>query len=236
LINYYQKSKTLKNILSPMIFKRIISQITAALFLSSLDYGIASASPTYRNDCDPIARNYTSGKIICKGEVSNISGPTRLFCFLNQQWLDLTHLSVVGNVCDSPKITSEETLKRCTQFNQGKPGCRISKGTNSVGKPELIEPYSSTLINGRPDFFWAKTLDARNYLIQVKGKGVSWSKETKSTVLSYPKGQPSLVPGEVYQVTTTALSGSTPLTSDTTTLTVLPYSETHIPLIQRVKK
>jgi hypothetical protein len=208
-----------------MTIKKIIGPITAATFLSTVNYGLTQAAPSYRTDCEPIARNYKSGKIVCKGDVLDVKAPITLFCFLNQKWMDMTHISVAGNVCEAPKTTRRGTIKRCTQFNAGNPSCDVSKGGSSIDKPEIIAPYTGTLIDGRPHFSWAKVPTATSYVIQLSGKGVAWSQETTSTDLTYPSSQPPLRPGEIYQVVTTAFEGATPLESDTTALTMLPSAE-----------
>lgn len=204
--------------------KQTIGPITAATFVFATNYSVAQASPSYRADCDPVARNYNTGKIICKNDVLNGNSSYKLFCFLNQQWVNVTHVAVVGNFC-SRNVVNRDTLKRCTQFNTNNEKCGTAKGDNAIGKPEIIKPYTGILMNKRPDFEWVKVPGATSYFLEVSGNNLAWSRQTSATALAYPTDQPALVPGEVYRIVTTALAGSRLLSAESMAVTTLSTAE-----------
>lgn len=214
-----------------MTFKRVFSQLAAATFLSSALANNTNAAPSSKPGCDPLARVYSgnaqisAGEVICKkGSQNKISGPLRLLCFLNHQWVEVTKISLVGKICEYPEGNKKEQHYRCTQYSQDDCG-GMSKGGNSSNTPEVLVPYSSSLINDRPYFAWAKVVKATEYQVQLNGKGVSWTKIINSTALAYPSEQPSMKSGEVYQLIVTALSGSMPIASESSAFNLLSESE-----------
>ena len=207
-----------------MFFKQIVGPIVVATFAFAVDCSVTQALPSYKASCDPVARNYATGKIICQNDVLNGSSPYKLFCFLNQQWFNVTHVSIIGDFC-SQSVVNRDTLKRCTQFNVNNEKCGISKGDNSIGKPELIKPYTGVLLNRRPNFEWVKVPEATSYFLEISGKNVAWSRQTTMTALAYPKEQPALMPGEVYKIVTTALDESKLLSAESMVVTTLSTAE-----------
>lgn len=161
-------------------------------------------------ECEPIAkiiegdRHWASLSKVCKSAQINPEpgGTVEVFCYLRGSILQVS-AGTIGDKC-LPLSTRERS--GCSLQNEH--NCINIKGPNSdTDAPLRITPYGVAIINPRPMLSWVTTPGASSYIVQVEGIGVSWSLSVPNTRLPYPKHQPALQAGNVYDVNIIAKRG-----------------------------
>ncbi len=160
--------------------------------------------------CEPIAkiikgdRHWPSLSKVCKSAQINpeSGGKVEVFCYLRGSILQVS-AGTIGAQC-LPLSTRERS--GCSLQNEH--NCiNIKSPNDDPDAPKLITPYGVTSINPRPVLSWATTPGVSSYIVQVEGIGVSWSLSVQNTQLPYPKDQPALQAGNVYDVNIIAKRG-----------------------------
>ncbi|WP_335138163.1 hypothetical protein [Nostoc sp.] len=160
--------------------------------------------------CEPIAkiiegdRHWASLSKVCKSAQINPEpgGTVEVFCYLRGSILQVS-AGTIGDKC-LPLSTRERS--GCSLQNEH--NCINIKGPNEdTDAPLRITPYGVAIINPRPMLSWVTTPGASSYIVQVEGIGVSWSLSVPNTRLPYPKDQPALQAGNVYDVNIIAKRG-----------------------------
>ncbi len=165
-----------------------------------------------------------AGSLLCQGDRLQPaqSAKVEVLCYLNRKVLLLPK----GNVSSqcSPLKEQEQSLQ-CTRHNRAR--CPKRKGpTEARTTPVLIAPYSSIVLDPRPDLVWTPIPGITSYKIQVSGVGVDWSQSvTGSNQLTYPPHQPPLKFGNAYKITIIANQGNSPIAASLATINVLQEDE-----------
>ncbi len=206
----------------------------SALILLLLDFNsawgqkqsTATRHSAQQRTCEPVGRVLSAGdrtlklgSLLCIGDqLQPINkGTVVILCYLNQKILQLKQ----GSISDAPNkcVPLPTQAARCTPFASN--NCPKPKGPGEDrNTPVLISPYSSAILDPRPSLSWFSVNGATSYTVQVKGKGVNWSSETKSTLLPYPHQELDLESGNVYKVTVIANQGNSPLVASSAVLIV----------------
>ena len=161
-------------------------------------------------ECEPIAkiiegdRHWASLSKVCKSAQINPEpgGRVEVFCYLRGSILQVS-AGTIGAQC-LPLSARERS--GCSLQNEH--NCINIKGPNEdTDAPLRITPYGVAIINPRPMLSWVTTPGASSYIVQVEGIGVSWSLSVPNTRLPYPKHQPALQAGNVYDVNIIAKRG-----------------------------
>ena len=226
---------------------------SAAIVLTTIFFGCTVGVSQYalaqpvsaRRGCEPIGRvlskgdrYFTAGTLLCKGDRLNLKPEARVnvLCFLNRRMLTLLggSISDVENKCVS---TRTQRIRLCSQEDRSY--CPKPKGPGEENNtPELISPFSSASLTGRPFLSWYAVPKASSYTVRVDGQGQSWEKTVAGTELPYPSEQPALKFGNAYKITITANQGnsaSSPISASTAVVNVLPESEVR-QVMQAVKQ
>ncbi|QLE45446.1 hypothetical protein FD723_34590 (plasmid) [Nostoc sp. C052] len=191
-----------------------VAAIASILLFSNLGASGQTRPITTQNlqsgRCEPIAkiikgdRHWASLSKVCKSaQINPEPGSTvEVFCYLRGSILQVS-AGTIGAQC-LPLSARERS--GCSLQNEH--NCINIKGPNDdPDAPKLITPYGVTSINPRPMLSWATTPGASSYIVQVEGIGVSWSLSVQNTQLPYPKDQPGLQAGNVYDVNIIAKRG-----------------------------
>lgn len=144
----------------------------------------------------------------------------KVLCYRNRKviWLGS---GVVSSKCVPP--SQQQQAQQCTPINRA--NCPKRKGPGKQRNvPTLLIPYSSAVLNVRPDLSWAAVAGATRYKVQFSGDGVNWETMVSGTTLSYPKEQPPMGYGNVYKVSVIAY-GDAPITYSSSVLIVSPVDE-----------
>jgi tetratricopeptide (TPR) repeat protein len=165
-------------------------------------------------------RRLPAGSLLCQGDRLQPaqSAKVEVLCYLNRKVLLLPK----GNVSSqcSPLKEQEQSLQ-CTRHNRVR--CPKRKGpTEARTTPVLIAPYSSIVLDPRPDLIWTPIPGITSYKIQVSGVGVDWFESVAdSNQLTYPPHQPPLKFGNAYKITIIANQGNSPVAASLATINVV---------------
>ena len=152
--------------------------------------------------------NWAPGSKLCQEDkVHPVNGhKVEVLCYLSAKILQLTS-STMGEHC-SPR--SQRQNQNCT-LRDGRTCIKPKGSGEDENAPTLITPYGLVILNMSPTLSWSATPLATSYIVQVEGKGVSWSVVAKRTQLPYPKEQPAMQPGNVYNVNIIANQADEPI-------------------------
>lgn len=190
--------------------------------------------------CEPIGRvlsngdrRYQAGSLLCSGDrLQPPNGTTvEILCYLNRKVLWLSS----GVVSDKCTPQAKQQAQQCTRIHRV--NCPSPKGPGSNSNtPEIVSPYSSALLNGRPLLSWYPVPGATSYTVEVSGEGVEWGKTVESTTLEYPNEQPTMQFGNAYRVTVTANQGEETISASVSVFNMLPESEARqvMELVERI--
>lgn len=160
-----------------------------------------------------------AGSLLCKEDRLQPVGSAKveILCYLNRKVLLLGRGNISGQ-CSSP-VEVEQNLQ-CNRHNRAR--CPRRKGPTEDNRvPTLIAPYSSIVLDPRPDLVWTKIPGITSYKVRVTGVGVDWSQTVASNQLQYPQTQPPLKFGNAYKITVIANQGDSPVTASLATINVL---------------
>jgi hypothetical protein len=147
-------------------------------------------------------------------------GTVEVLCYLSGDILRLTG-GIISNQCFSP---SDQPAQRCS--SETRENCLKVKGPGEdENKPTLIVPYSPLILNPRPVIIWTPVRSAISYIVRIKGTGVDWFMEVNSTSLPYPKDQPTMQPGSIYQVDILAKIAEQNFVPSSSILQVIPFEK-----------
>jgi len=184
-----------------------------------------SRSDSHERDCEVVAKvisgdiNWTPQSKLCKNDkIHPVRGrKVEIFCYSHGKLLYLTD-STVSEHC---LPLSQRRFENCTLKNGYT--CVTPKGPGSDENiPTLITPYGVVILNTNPILSWSATPEATSYMVQIEGKGVNWSVEVKATQLPYPKDQPAMESGNVYNVNVIANRGDEPIAASASILLIVP--------------
>ncbi len=213
----------------------IVRSAKLALILIFWDWSNVLAQPlsstAHKRQCKPIARvldnnarHWTGGSLLCLEDRLDPKPGKKVgvFCYANGTVLRL------GNGADWEQCVSirkqQVRQAQCTYGNRL--NCPKIKGPGEQrNTPALIAPYSSTLLNQKPNFSWYSVAGATSYVVQVTGIGVNWEKEVKNTHLSYPQGQPAMQFGNAYKITILAKQNSSAIKASVAAVNLLPQQD-----------
>lgn len=176
-----------------------------------------------------------AGTLLCQGDRLQPIGSAKVevLCYLNRKVLSIPK-GKVSSQC-SPLRKQEQSLQ-CTRHNRAK--CPKRKGPSvDNNAPVLIAPYSSLVLDIRPDLLWTPIAGITSYKVQVTGVGVDWSQTVVgSNQLTYPLHQPPLKFGNAYKITIIANQGGSPVTASLATINVVNQNKARYikQLVQRV--
>ncbi len=182
--------------------------------------------------CDPIARllsdgdrNKPIGTLLCKGDYLNPKqGKLKVACYLNGKVLLLTGGRIDGssNKCVKP---SENKFSQCTT-NKNRNCHNLKTSSTNTNIPQLINPYSRLILDGRPPISWSQVPQATSYTVVLSSQGkISWKRKVKTTTLTYPIQEPALKYGGVYKLNIIANYGRHPLKSSSNLLILLKVEQ-----------
>lgn len=179
--------------------------------------------------CEPIGRvlstgdrSWVVGSLLCQGDrLHPVNGSSiEVLCYLNRKVLWLGSGSVTNKCVPQAK----QQAQQCTLTNRS--NCPKPKGPREDSNvPALISPYSSAILNTRPNLSWYSVPGANSYTVQVSGADINWEKEVGNLVLSYPKEQPALQPGNAYKITIIANQGDSSISASSSAVNVIPENE-----------
>lgn len=212
----------------------IIRNSVIALIILFLDWSSAVGQPlpvirSNSRQCEPIGRvlstgdrRWVVGSLLCQGDrLHSVDGSSiEVLCYLNRKVLWLGSGSVTNKCAPQAK----QQAQQCTLTNRS--NCPKPKGPREDSNaPALISPYSSAILNTRPNLSWYSVSGANSYTVQVSGADVNWEKEVGNLVLPYPKEQPALQPGNAYKITIIANQGDSSISASSSAVNVIPESE-----------
>lgn len=220
------------------MFKRKIALLGVGFFLvwtSAVVLAVPEDRTITQLRCDPIGRvlnqgdkRFSSGSLLCEGETLTLASGVKVdfLCFLNRRILTLLGGTVSAvDEC----VPKEIRVKSCSARDTS--NCPSPKGPGSNSNtPEIVSPYSSTLLNGRPLFSWYAVAGATGYTVEVRGEGVGWQKIVQGTTLAYPNEQPAMQFGNAYKITILANQGDDPVSASVSVVNLLPESEARLVL------
>lgn len=165
-----------------------------------------------------------AGSLLCQEDRLQPVGSAKVevLCYLNRKVLLLAK-GRVSSQC-SPLRQQEQSLQ-CTRHNRAK--CPKRKGpTADNNTPVLIAPYSSVILDIRPDLLWTPIAGITSYKVQVTGVGVDWSETVVgNNQLTYPPNQPPLKFGNAYKITIIANQGDSPVAASLATINVVNQNQ-----------
>ena len=176
-----------------------------------------------------------AGSLLCEKDrlQPRAKAQVEVLCYLNRKVLLLGKGSVSEQCL--PLREQEQSLQ-CTRHNRAR--CPKRKGpTETHNSPVLIAPYSSIVLDTRPDLVWSLIAGITSYKVQVSGVGVDWSEiVVGNNQLTYPPHQPPLKFGNAYKITIIANEGDSPVVASLATINVLnaERAESVKQLVQRV--
>ena len=212
----------------------IIRSTKLALILIFLGWTNVLAQPAsktvHKRQCKPIARvlnnndqYWTVRSLLCEGDWLDPQPGKKVevFCYANGVVLRLANGAVSNQCVLIPKQQAQQA--QCKYDNRL--NCPKVKGPSDRDTPALIVPYSSTLLNQKPNFSWYSVASATSYKVQVTGMGVNWEKEVVTTDLLYPQEQPAMRFGNAYKITIIAIQNGSPTKASVAALNLLPQQD-----------
>jgi hypothetical protein len=182
----------------------IVSILTFSNFSSAWGQKqVVATGDSIKYVCAPVARiingdlHKVMGSQVCKQDkLQPANGATvEVFCYADGDILQLSS-GTIGEQCST---LSNDPNQDCVSRSRG--ACLKVRGTEEYeNTPTLITPYSPLILNTRPTLSWTPVRNAIGYIVQIKGTGVEWSKEVNSTSLPYPKDEPAMQSGIIYEV------------------------------------
>ncbi|MBD2534303.1 hypothetical protein H6G97_34200 [Nostoc flagelliforme FACHB-838] len=190
------------------VFQAQIAAIASILIFSNFSSAwgqrpSVATSDSIEQECAPVARiingdlHKVVGSQVCKQDkLQSANGATvEVFCYADGNILQL-YSGIIGEQCSTLLNSPSQD---CVSRSRG--ACLKVKGPNEhENRPTLITPYSPLILNTRPTLSWTPVRNASGYIVQIKGTGVEWSKEVNSTSLLYPKDEPAMRSGIIYEV------------------------------------
>lgn len=165
-------------------------------------------------------KRLAAGSLLCAGDWLQPVGAAKVevLCYLNRKVL-LVAKGSVSKQCFP--LAEEQQVLQCTRYSRAK--CPRRKGpTEDNYAPVLITPYSSIILDTRPDLIWIKVAGTTSYKVQVSGVGVDWSETvTGNNQLTYPPKQPPLKFGNAYKITIIANKADSPIVASATTINII---------------
>lgn len=213
----------------------IVRSAKLALILICWDWSNVLAQPlsitAHKRQCKPIARvlnnndqHWTGGSLLCEEDRLDPEPGKKveIFCYANGAVLSLGN-NARWDQCVSMR-KQQVRQAQCTYKNRL--NCPKVKGPGEQrNTPALIAPYSSTLLNQKPNFSWYSVAGATSYLVQVSGIGVNWEEEVKNTHLSYPYKQPAMQFGNAYKITIIAKQNASAIKASVAAVNLLPRQD-----------
>lgn len=226
----------------------IVRSAKLALILIFWDWSNVLAQPlsttAHKRQCKPIARvlnnndrHWTGGSLLCESDrlYPEPGKKVEVFCYANGTVLRL------GNGTDWDRCVSmrKQQVRQAQCTYENRLNCPKVKGPGEQrNTPALIAPYSSTLLNQKPNFSWYSVAGATSYLVQVSGVGVNWEEEVKNPHLSYPREQPAMQFGNAYKITIIAKQKGSAIKASVAAVNLLPQHDARqvIRIVKQINK
>lgn len=213
----------------------IVRSAKLALILFFLDWSNVLAQSLSATDqkrqCKPIARvlnnndqYWTVRSLLCEEDRLNpkLGKKVDVFCYANGAVLRLGN----GAVWDGCVSMRKQQVRQAQCTYENRLNCPKVKGPGEHrNTPALIAPYSSTLLNQKPNFSWYSVAGATSYLVQVSGVGVNWEEEVENTHLPYPQAQPAMRFGNAYKITIIARQKGSAIKASVAAVNLLPQQD-----------
>lgn len=168
----------------------------------------------------PGDQRHAKGSLLCPSDqVRPIRGKQPLVVCHNSDSLLKGKEGKVGRLCTGPKKLQPD--KNNSRLNFIK-----SRGTaKKKGKPSIVQPFGTMIMQLRPDFTWTPVKGSTHYLVSISGPNSNWEQWVHNgNSLSYPKSWPGLEHGKAYYVTVFAYQKAKIISSDRTKFNLL-YEE-----------
>lgn len=215
------------------VFQIKIAAIASILIFSNFSSAWGQRQPVAKGNlrlgaCEIVARiisgdiRLAAGTQVCKeDQLQPPKGATvEVFCYANGNILQLPS-GAIHEECSQDSNNQAQVCIRENRFN-----CFETKGpSEDENAPILINPYSPLILNSRPALSWTPVRNAISYIVQIKGTGADWSKKVNSTSLPYPKDQPAMQPGIIYQVNVLAKMGEQKFIAKSSILMTMPLDK-----------
>ncbi|MBW4429599.1 MAG: hypothetical protein KME50_35880 [Nostoc desertorum CM1-VF14] len=163
-------------------------------------------------------KRFEVGSLICKGDELEVlnGGSVQFLCFSSGKFLNLPSGTIPLDKC----AESEQASSPCNPSNTD--GCRIQKGgTEGSDEPTIISPYSTSILNSRPEITWTAVKGATSYKVKVKSYEFGWEKVVNQTRLAYPSDEKEFQPGTPYTIYVFAYKDGEAFSYDETFVDVL---------------
>lgn len=159
-----------------------------------------SANAEQKRSCQPYATVLSSaepsvpaGKVFCKDDDFTLARPIMVACIKTYSRIVIVKPEDLGR-CDSASANARRCISSnpivCSKMNRG------DEFKNSA----LVKPYGKVIIETRPVLELKSVKNATSYEIHLWGHGTDWRIKTQDRIINWPKAQPSLQFGHVYQL------------------------------------
>lgn len=164
---------------------------------------------------------HSRGSVLCpQDRVRPFQGQQPLISCHNAQKLLRGEAGQIGDLCSRKQRRIYPSKSRA---NSAK-----SRGSGrESGKPSLIRPFGTMIVQLRPNMKWNPVLGATHYYLtfQASNSNKKWETVVQSNSLRYPQTWPDLQYGTNYRVTIFAYQKQRIISSDHDTLELLTEEE-----------
>ncbi|WP_199349974.1 hypothetical protein [Nostoc flagelliforme] len=179
--------------------------------------------------------HFGKGSLICEGEKLEVlnGGYIRMLCFSSGSLLNLSSGVISSDKCAKP----ESYLPNCNPTDVKL--CQIRKGGIAEGnKPTVISPYTTSILNPRPEITWTPVRSAISYKIRLSSYEFEWEKVVNQTQLTYPADEKELQPGNAYRIDVFAYKDGYAITAHSRIVNLLSvsYQEEIAQEVKRIKE
>ncbi|WP_235116459.1 tetratricopeptide repeat protein [Desmonostoc muscorum] len=167
-------------------------------------------------------RHLSPGSLVCSGEKLEVLNGKyiNLICFSSGEVLKLSSGVIAASECAKPSLSNST----CNSMNVE--NCLIRKGgTPQAEEPTIIYPYTSSILNSRPDIAWQPVNGATYYKVRLSGYEFEWEKIVNQTKLTYPPSEKELQFDQAFKITVIAYKNDSPLAADTFVVNLFSQSE-----------
>lgn len=169
--------------------------------------------------CQPIGRMLADNmrpRLVCRQEwVNPLPGKTvNLLCFESQNRVVVEQRQPAAAICEqrpAHNVCRIERLWDCSRV-RNLPGVQMA----------TLRPYGLVHRQQRPKLSWQPVPLATHYRVLVRG---SWERVTSKPELAFPANEPSLQPGQSYEILLSAFAGERLLATQSLNYHVLPQQE-----------
>jgi hypothetical protein len=167
-------------------------------------------------------RRLSRGSLVCKGQKLEVLNGryVNLVCFSSGEVLKLSSGVITADKCAKPSLSNST----CNSMNVEI--CLIRKGGTGEGEePTIIYPYTSSILNSRPEIAWRPVTSATYYKVKLSGYEFEWQKIVNQTKLTYPIDEKELQFNQAFKITVIAYKNDSPLAADTFVVNLFSQGE-----------